>query len=127
MIDRTCTEKIGGDVISFLWSSNVEWEIVTTLVLIIIYMRSITCEMSVYIGNKSIMENNLSLCSILDANKLTLPNFIDWFRNIKIVLKQEKKAYVYDDPILEELNEEASNEEIRLIEFIWMISILQHV
>ena len=31
--------------------------------------------------------------------------------NIKIVLKQEKKAYVLDDPILEESNKEASNEE----------------
>ena len=54
--------------------------------------------------------NSLSLRSILDANKLTGPNFIDQFRNIKIVLKQEKKAYVLDDPILEEPNEKASNE-----------------
>ena len=57
------------------------------------------------------MENSLSLRSILDANKLIWPNFIDWFRNIKIVLKQEKKAYVLDDPILEEPNEESSNKE----------------
>ena len=74
-------------------------------------MRLITYEMLVYIGYKSIMENSLSLYSILDANKLTRPNFIDWFRNIKIVLKNKKKAYVLDDPIPEEHNEEAFNEE----------------
>ena len=39
------------------------------------------------------------------------PNFIDWFRNIKIVLKQEKKAYVLDDLIPEKPNEEDSNKE----------------
>ncbi|XP_017974494.1 PREDICTED: uncharacterized protein LOC108661573 [Theobroma cacao] len=45
------------------------------------------------------MANNLSLRSILDANKLTGPNFLDWFRNLKIILKQEKKSYVLDTPI----------------------------
>ncbi|XP_017979893.1 PREDICTED: uncharacterized protein LOC108662814 [Theobroma cacao] len=45
------------------------------------------------------MANNLSLRSILDANKLTGRNFPDWFRNLKIVLKQEKKSYVLDTPI----------------------------
>ncbi|XP_017978293.1 PREDICTED: uncharacterized protein LOC108662436 [Theobroma cacao] len=45
------------------------------------------------------MANNLSLQSILDANKLTGPNFLDWFRNLEIVLKQEKKSYVLDTPI----------------------------
>ena len=76
----------------------------------IIYVCLITYEMLIYIGYKSIMANSLSLRSILDANKLTGPNFIDWFRNIKIVLKK-KKVYVLDDPISEEPNEKASNEE----------------
>ena len=67
--------------------------------------------MLVYIGYKSIMANNLSIRSILDANKLIGPNFINWFRNIKIVLKQEKKAYVLDDPIPDEPSVEATNEE----------------
>ncbi|XP_017970414.1 PREDICTED: uncharacterized protein LOC108660668 [Theobroma cacao] len=57
------------------------------------------------------MANSLSLRSILDANKLISPNFIDWFRNIKILLKEEKKAYVQDDPILEEPSDDATNEE----------------
>ena len=77
----------------------------------IIYMCLIAYEMLVYIGYKSIMANSLSLRSILDVNKLTGPNFIYQFRNIKIVLKQEKKAYVLDDLIPEEPNEEASNKE----------------
>ena len=68
--------------------------------------------MLVYIGYKSIMANSLSFRSILDANKLIGPNFIDWFQNIKIFLKQEKKAYVLDDSILREPNEEASNEDM---------------
>lgn len=59
------------------------------------------------------MASNLSLRSILDANKLTGPNFIDWFRNIKIVLKQERKAYVLDDPIPEEPPIKAIDEERR--------------
>ncbi|EOY08688.1 Uncharacterized protein TCM_023738 [Theobroma cacao] len=57
------------------------------------------------------MANSLSLRSILDANKLTGPNFINWFHNIKIVLKQEKKAYVLDGLVLEELSDDATNEE----------------
>ncbi|KAF2300624.1 hypothetical protein GH714_014554 [Hevea brasiliensis] len=42
------------------------------------------------------MTNNHSLCSILDANKLTKPNFLDWYRNLRIVLKQEKRLYVLE-------------------------------
>ena len=67
--------------------------------------------MLVYIGYKSIMANNLSIRSILDANKLTRPNFIDWFQNLKIVLKQEKNTYVLDDLIPKKPNVEATNEE----------------
>ncbi|XP_057996544.1 uncharacterized protein LOC131175879 [Hevea brasiliensis] len=42
------------------------------------------------------MSNNHSLRSILDANKLTGPNFLDWYRNLRIVLKQEKRLYVLE-------------------------------
>ncbi|EOY04065.1 Retrotransposon protein, putative [Theobroma cacao] len=45
------------------------------------------------------MANNLLLRSILDANKLIGPNFLDSFRNLKIVLKQEKKSYIFDTSI----------------------------
>ena len=42
------------------------------------------------------MSSNVNLQSILDNNKLTRPNFLDWFRNSKIVLKAEKIAYVFN-------------------------------
>ncbi|XP_061363388.1 uncharacterized protein LOC133306989 [Gastrolobium bilobum] len=45
------------------------------------------------------MAENLNLRSILDTNKLTGPNFTDWYRNVKIVLRSEKKAYVLHSPI----------------------------
>ncbi|XP_017970422.1 PREDICTED: uncharacterized protein LOC108660675 [Theobroma cacao] len=57
------------------------------------------------------MANNLSLRSILDANKLIGPNFLDWFRNLKIVLKQEKKSYVLDTSIPPVLATHASVED----------------
>ena len=36
------------------------------------------------------------LATILEQNKLTGPNFVDWLRNLKIVLQSKKKAYVLD-------------------------------
>ncbi|XP_017984311.1 PREDICTED: uncharacterized protein LOC108663605 [Theobroma cacao] len=57
------------------------------------------------------MVNSLSLRSILDAKKLTGPNFIDWFLNNKIILKQEKKAYVLNGLVLEETSDDAISEE----------------
>jgi hypothetical protein len=39
-------------------------------------------------------ENNIFLRIILDANKLTRPNFLNWYRNVRIVLKQKKNLYV---------------------------------
>ena len=40
------------------------------------------------------MTQNINLRSILEANKLTGPNYIDWIRNLKIVLRSEKLDYV---------------------------------
>ncbi|XP_017976478.1 PREDICTED: uncharacterized protein LOC108661989 [Theobroma cacao] len=57
------------------------------------------------------MASNLSLRSILEANKLTSPNFLDWFRNLKIVLKQENKSYVLDTPIPPVLVDDASGKD----------------
>jgi hypothetical protein len=39
---------------------------------------------------------NISLHSILDANKLTKPNFFNWYWNVIIVLKQQRKLYVLE-------------------------------
>ncbi|KAK9125081.1 hypothetical protein Scep_013927 [Stephania cephalantha] len=46
--------------------------------------------------------NPLSLRSILEKDKLYGTNFLDWFRNLRIVLKHERKLYVLDAPIPED-------------------------
>ncbi|KAJ9553288.1 hypothetical protein OSB04_017333 [Centaurea solstitialis] len=43
--------------------------------------------------------NNLSLRSILEKDKLTVPNFLDWERNLMIVLRHERKWYVLEEPL----------------------------
>ena len=42
--------------------------------------------------------NNFSLRLVLEKDKLNGSNYIDWTRNLRIVLKQEKKLYVLDAP-----------------------------
>ena len=44
----------------------------------------------------------MSLRSVLEKDELTGTNFLDWFRNLRIVLKQERKLYVLDEPLLKE-------------------------
>ncbi|KAJ9553009.1 hypothetical protein OSB04_017054 [Centaurea solstitialis] len=43
--------------------------------------------------------NNLSLRSILEKDKLTGPNFLDWECNLMIVLRHERKWYVLEEPL----------------------------
>ena len=43
--------------------------------------------------------NNLSLRSILEKDKLAGPNFMDWERNLRIVLRHERKWYVLEEPL----------------------------
>ncbi|KAG8501098.1 hypothetical protein CXB51_003177 [Gossypium anomalum] len=43
--------------------------------------------------------NTLSLRSVLEKDKLNSLNFLDWFRNLRIVLKQEQKLYVIEQPL----------------------------
>ncbi|KAJ9552032.1 hypothetical protein OSB04_016077 [Centaurea solstitialis] len=43
--------------------------------------------------------NNLSLRYILEKDKLTGPNFLDWERNLMIVLRNERKWYVLEEPL----------------------------
>ena len=50
------------------------------------------------IGNTNNNFNNLSLLSILEKDKLTGPNFLDWERNLRIVLRHERKWYVLEEP-----------------------------
>ncbi|KAJ8758992.1 hypothetical protein K2173_003230 [Erythroxylum novogranatense] len=58
------------------------------------------------------MSTNLTLRSILDANKLTRPNFSNWLQNLRIVLRQEKKLYVLDTPVPSEPCSDATDEEL---------------
>ena len=46
--------------------------------------------------------SNLSLRSILEKDKLNGTNFLDWYRNLIIVLKQERKEHVLDQPVPDE-------------------------
>jgi len=57
------------------------------------------------------MSSALSLRSILDAHKLTGPNFADWLRNLRIVLRVEKLEYVLDSPKPTEPASDAHNDE----------------
>ncbi|VFQ79127.1 unnamed protein product [Cuscuta campestris] len=43
--------------------------------------------------------NNLALRSILDKDKLNGTNFVDWQRNLCIVLRMDEKEYVLEKPI----------------------------
>ncbi|KAL4388515.1 hypothetical protein GQ457_09G017440 [Hibiscus cannabinus] len=43
--------------------------------------------------------NTISLRSLLEKEKLNGINFLDWFRNLRIVLKQEQKEYVIEEPV----------------------------
>ncbi|KAL4386012.1 hypothetical protein GQ457_09G016710 [Hibiscus cannabinus] len=43
--------------------------------------------------------NTISLRSLLEMEKLNGINFLDWFRNLRIVLKLERKEYVIEEPV----------------------------
>ena len=44
----------------------------------------------------------MSLRLILEKDKLNGANFLDWYRNLRIVLRQERKKYILNQPIPEE-------------------------
>ena len=52
--------------------------------------------------------SNLSLRSVLEKDKLAGTNFLDQFKNLRIVLKQERKLYVLDQILTEEPTATAS-------------------
>ncbi|KAL4272941.1 hypothetical protein GQ457_13G015700 [Hibiscus cannabinus] len=43
--------------------------------------------------------NTISLRSLLEKEKLNGINFLDWFRNMRIVFKQERKEYVIEEAV----------------------------
>ena len=64
------------------------------------------------------MAFSLLLHGILAANKLIGPNYIDWLRNLRIILIQEKLSYILDTPNLDEIGKNASKED-RAIYKMW--------
>jgi hypothetical protein len=42
--------------------------------------------------------SNFNLRSILEKEKLTGINFMDWYRNLRTVLRQEHKEFVLTEP-----------------------------
>ena len=46
--------------------------------------------------------SSFALRTILEKDKLNGTNFTNWYRNLRIVLKQEKKEHVLDNPIPDE-------------------------
>ena len=44
----------------------------------------------------------MNLRSMLEKEKLGHSNFLDWHRNLRIVLKQEKKDYVLETQVPDE-------------------------
>ena len=57
------------------------------------------------------MRSSIPLAIILDQSRLTGPNFIDWLRNLKVVLASEKILYVLEQSLPIPLPEHASQEE----------------
>ena len=47
-------------------------------------------------------QHNFALKSILEKDKLNGTNFTTWYRNLRIVLKHDKKEHVLEDPLPEE-------------------------
>ena len=43
--------------------------------------------------------STFTLRSVLEKEKLNVTNFLDWSRNLRIVLKQDRKMYVLDNEI----------------------------
>ena len=50
-----------------------------------------------------------NLWYVLDKEKLNGTNFIDWYRNLRIVLRQEKKEYVLEQPYPNDLPDNATD------------------
>ena len=46
--------------------------------------------------------SNLSLRLIIEKDKLNGTNFLDWYINLRIILKQEREEYILDQPVPDE-------------------------
>ena len=53
------------------------------------------------------MSTNVNVQTVMDDKILTGHNFLDWLKNLRMVLKEEKIAYVITEPISESLTADA--------------------
>ena len=53
--------------------------------------------------------SSFALRSILEKDKLNGTNFTNWYRNLRIVLRQEKKEHVLDNQIPDEPTDDESD------------------
>ena len=58
-------------------------------------------------NNNNTPNSPFSLKSILEKDKLDNTNFMNWYRNLKIVLRAESKMYVLEQPIPDEPPQQA--------------------
>ena len=63
-----------------------------------------------YVDRLPWVKINISLCSTFDTNKLTGPNFLDWYQNVRIILNQRRRLYVLKNSIPHVFVEDANNE-----------------
>ncbi|KAK8680811.1 hypothetical protein V6N13_109749 [Hibiscus sabdariffa] len=71
------------------------------------------------------MANTISLRSLLEKEKLNGINFLNWFQNLRIVLKQERKEYVIEEPVPDEqllMHLELTNTSLRNTWMTWLMS-----
>ena len=52
--------------------------------------------------------SSFALRSILEKDKLNGTNFTNWYRNLRIVLKHDKKDHVLDTPLPDEPDDDAT-------------------
>ena len=67
------------------------------------------------------MSTNVNTQSIMDTNIFTGPNFLDRLKNLRIVLKREKLAYVNIEPLLESPAADAPESVQRAYRNAWLI------
>ncbi|XP_073017886.1 uncharacterized protein [Primulina eburnea] len=65
------------------------------------------------------MSTRNSISIILDQNKLTGPNYHDWFQNLKIALNSKRIVYVLDKKPIKEATPDISMNELAKIEKWW--------
>jgi hypothetical protein len=64
-----------------------------------------------------------SLRTILEKDKLNGTNYTDWIRNLRIILKAEKKEEVLDTPLPEEPDENATLAEKNAYKKAWDVDL----